>query len=239
MIILSLSANISILSAYATYNQGFNLQKSPIIEYASKYGYDSVSNYLKAAENKETINSLKEQYAVPNFNFENSDASDIDLLKNVYYNTDSDIQRAEIEYLFNDIEAYWKSPVEGRGKYQVVRNNSRFLRENFAKGKPRIQNVIVGDTTINVKITKVTTSKKFNQEFFVRRTTDTNVPLEERYAYRNTLNAGVRNLTYENFYKIELVNNEEVKKDIEEQNKEYNENAEKFMDARTADLESL
>lgn len=210
-----------------------------IIEYASKYGYDSVSNYLKAAENKETINSLREQYAVPNFNFENSDASDIDLLKNVYYNTDSDVQRAEIEYLFNDIEAYWKSPVEERGKYQVVRNNSRFLRENFAKGKSRIQNVIVGDTTINVKITKVTTSKKFNQEFFVRRTTDTNVPLEERYAYRNVLNAGVRNLTYENFYKIELVNNEEVKKDVEEQNKEYNENAEKFMDARTADLESL
>ena len=29
MIILSVSANISILSAYATYNQGFNLQKSP------------------------------------------------------------------------------------------------------------------------------------------------------------------------------------------------------------------
>ena len=31
MIILSVSANISILSAYATYNQGFNLQKSPYI----------------------------------------------------------------------------------------------------------------------------------------------------------------------------------------------------------------
>ena len=30
MIILSVSANISILSAYATYNQGFNLQKSPL-----------------------------------------------------------------------------------------------------------------------------------------------------------------------------------------------------------------
>ena len=44
MIILSVSANISILSAYATYNQGFNLQKSPkadiVNEIAKNTGID-------------------------------------------------------------------------------------------------------------------------------------------------------------------------------------------------------
>ena len=47
MIILSVSANISILSAYATYNQGFNLQKSPKDNY--KLGEDIQSKVLAFA----------------------------------------------------------------------------------------------------------------------------------------------------------------------------------------------
>ena len=45
MIILSVSANISILSAYATYNQGFNLQKSPYIYKENALTHIEVKQY--------------------------------------------------------------------------------------------------------------------------------------------------------------------------------------------------
>lgn len=126
-------------------------------------------------------------------------------------------EKAEINKFISHIIDYINSPVENRSNYVLVRSNSNYIFNQIPKGVSAVQNIPVGDDIVTVSISRAKQPKYFAKSIELKTKLDINeIPVAEREAYKNAFDGGA---IWSNYYKVTPITNEEVRENVEKQDK--------------------
>lgn len=199
--------------------------------------------YFIDKDNKIKLKDKYKEYIIPRykFNLENNAIDNVNEFQNVSVNG-TEIQKAELNKLFKDIEAYIQSPVEGRGDYGVIRSDSFYISEQVGKTDIITQSIPTEAGNILVTIRRYSPSPAFKSNLhkdLINNVSSNNteniqkVRIEERDAYRSALASKTEAHKY---YKIEHITEESVREEFEKQQQENRDNFNDEAYAITTDI---
>lgn len=199
--------------------------------------------YFIDKDNKVKLKDKYKEYIIPRykFNLENNAIDNINEFQNVSVNG-SEIQKAELNKLFKDVEAYVQSPVEERGDYGVIRSDSFYISEQVGKTDIITQSIPTEAGNVLVTIKRYSPSPAFKSNLhkdLVNNVSSNNteniqkVRIEERDAYRNALASKTEAHKY---YRIEHITEESVREEFEKQQQENRDNFNDEAYAITTDI---
>lgn len=199
--------------------------------------------YFIDKDNKIKLKDKYKEYIIPRykFNLENNAIDNVNEFQNVSVNG-TEIQKAELNKLFKDIEAYIQSPVEGRGDYGVIRSDSFYISEQVGKTDIITQSIPTEAGNVLVTIKRYSPSPAFKSNLhkdLVNNVSSSNteniqkVRIEERDAYRSALASKTESHKY---YKIEHITEESVREEFEKQQQENRDNFNDEAYAITTDI---
>lgn len=199
--------------------------------------------YFIDKDNKIKLKDKYKEYIIPRykFNLENNAIDNVNEFQNVSVNG-TEIQKAELNKLFKDVEAYVQSPVEGRGDYGVIRSDSFYISEQVGKTDIITQSIPTEAGNILVTIRRYSPSPAFksnlhkdlvNNVSFSNTENIQKVRIEERDAYRSALASKTESHKY---YKIEHITEESVREEFEKQQQENRDNFNDEAYAITTDI---
>lgn len=199
--------------------------------------------YFIDKDNKIKLKDKYKEYIIPRykFNLENNAIDNVNEFQNVSVNG-TEIQKAELNKLFKDIEAYIQSPVEERGDYGVIRSDSFYISEQVGKTDIITQSIPTEAGNILVTIRRYSPSPAFKSNLhkdLINNVSSNNteniqkVRIEERDAYRSALASKTESHKY---YKIEHITEESVREEFEKQQQENRDNFNNEAYAITADI---
>lgn len=199
--------------------------------------------YFIDKDNKIKLKDKYKEYIIPRykFNLENNAIDNVNEFQNVSVNG-TEIQKAELNKLFKDVEAYVQSPVEERGDYGVIRSNSFYISEQVGKTDIITQSIPTEAGNILVTIRRYSPSPAFksnlhkdlvNNVSFSNTENIQKVRIEERDAYRSALASKTESHKY---YKIEHITEESVREEFEKQQQENRDNFNDEAYAITTDI---
>lgn len=199
--------------------------------------------YFIDKDNKVKLKDKYKEYIIPRykFNLENNAIDNVNEFQNVSVNG-TEIQKAELNKLFKDIEAYIQSPVEEKGDYGVVRSNSFYISEQVGKTDIITQSIPTEAGNILVTIRRYSPSPAFKSNLhkdLINNVSSNNteniqkVRIEERDAYRSALASKTEAHKY---YRIEHITEESVREEFEKQQQENRDNFNDEAYAITTDI---
>ena len=199
--------------------------------------------YFIDKDNKVKLKDKYKEYIIPRykFNLENNAIDNINEFQNVSVNG-TEIQKAELNKLFKDVEAYVQSPVEARGDYGVIRSDSFYISEQVGKTDTITQSIPTEAGNILVTIRRYSPSPAFKSNLhkdLINNVSSNNteniqkVRIEERDAYRSALASKTESHKY---YKIEHITEESVREEFEKQQQENRDNFNDEAYAITTDI---
>lgn len=199
--------------------------------------------YFIDKDNKIKLKDKYKEYIIPRykFNLENNAIDNVNEFQNVSVNG-TEIQKAELNKLFKDIEAYIQSPVEGRGDYGVIRSDSFYISEQVGKTDIITQSIPTEAGNILVTIRRYSPSPAFKSNLhkdLINNVSSNNteniqkVRIEERDAYRSALASKTEAHKY---YRIEHITEESVREEFEKQQQENRDNFNDEAYAITTDI---
>lgn len=199
--------------------------------------------YFIDKDNKVKLKDKYKEYIIPRykFNLENNAIDNINEFQNVSVNG-TEIQKAELNKLFKDVEAYVQSPVEGRGDYGVIRSDSFYISEQVGKTDIITQSIPTEAGNVLVTIKRYSPSPAFKSNLhkdLINNVSSNNteniqkVRIEERDAYRSALASKTESHKY---YKIEHITEESVREEFEKQQQENRDNFNDEAYAITTDI---
>jgi hypothetical protein len=186
------------------------------------------------SEVKKIFSDLAKESIIPTFNFNTVKESleNKDEFKRILVNG-SEREKGEIEKFISHISDYVNSPVEEKGSYVLVRSDSGFIYNQIPRGITVVQNIPVGDDIVTVSISHAKQPKQFANSIMNKNKLNINeLPIEQRAAYEDAYNGGA---VYSKYYKVTINTNEEVREQIENQDKERAKNIAPDMAAITSD----
>lgn len=199
--------------------------------------------YFIDKDNKIKLKDKYKEYIIPRykFNLENNAIDNVNEFQNVSVNG-TEIQKAELNKLFKDIEAYIQSPVEERGDYGVIRSDSFYISEQVGKTDIITQSIPTEAGNILVTIRRYSPSPAFKSNLhkdLINNVYSNNteniqkVRIEERDAYRSALASKTEAHKY---YRIEHITEESVREEFEKQQQENRDNFNDEAYAITTDI---
>lgn len=199
--------------------------------------------YFIDKDNKVKLKNKYKEYIIPRykFNLENNAIDNINEFQNVSVNG-TEIQKAELNKLFKDVEVYVQSPVEKRGDYGVIRSDSFYISEQVGKTDIITQSIPTEAGNILVTIRRYSPSPAFKSNLhkdLVNNVSSNNteniqkVRIEERDAYRSALASKTEAHKY---YRIEHITEESVREEFEKQQQENRDNFNDEAYAITTDI---
>ena len=199
--------------------------------------------YFIDKDNKVKLKNKYKEYIIPRykFNLENNAIDNINEFQNVSVNG-TEIQKAELNKLFKDVEAYVQSPVDGKGDYGVIRSDSFYISEQVGKTDIITQSIPTEAGNILVTIKRYSPSPAFKSNLhkdLVNNVSSNNteniqkVRIEERDAYRSALASKTEAHKY---YRIEHITEESVREEFEKQQQENRDNFNDEAYAITTDI---
>lgn len=199
--------------------------------------------YFIDKDNKIKLKDKYKEYIIPRykFNLENNAIDNVNEFQNVSVNG-TEIQKAELNKLFKDIEAYIQSPVEERGDYGVIRSDSFYISEQVGKTDIITQSIPTEAGNILVTIRRYSPSPAFKSNLhkdLINNVSSNNteniqkVRIEERDAYRSALASKTESHKY---YKIKHITEESVREEFEKQQQENRDNFNDEAYAITTDI---
>lgn len=199
--------------------------------------------YFIDKDNKVKLKDKYKEYIIPRykFNLENNAIDNVNEFQNVSVNG-TEIQKAELNKLFKDIEAYIQSPVEERGDYGVIRSDSFYISEQVGKTDIITQSIPTEAGNILVTIRRYSPSPAFKSNLhkdLINNVSSNNteniqkVRIEERDTYRSALASKTETHRY---YRIEHITEENVREEFEKQQKENRDNFNDEAYAITTDI---
>lgn len=199
--------------------------------------------YFIDKDNKIKLKDKYKEYIIPRykFNLENNAIDNINEFQNVSVNG-TEIQKAELNKLFKDVEAYIQSPVEERGDYGVIRSDSFYISEQVGKTDIITQSIPTEAGNILVTIRRYSPSPAFKSNLhkdLINNVSSNNtkniqkVRIEERDAYRSALASKTEAHKY---YRIEHITEENVREEFEKQQQENRDNFNDEAYAITTDI---
>lgn len=199
--------------------------------------------YFIDKDNKIKLKDKYKEYIIPRykFNLENNAIDNVNEFQNVSVNG-TEIQKAELNKLFKDVEAYVQSPVEERGDYGVIRSDSFYISEQVGKTDIITQSIPTEAGNILVTIRRYSPSPAFKSNLhkdLINNVSSNNteniqkVRIEERDAYRNALASKTEAHKY---YRIEHITEESVREEFEKQQQENRDNFNDEAYAITTDI---
>lgn len=199
--------------------------------------------YFIDKDNKIKLKDKYKEYIIPRykFNLENNAIDNVNEFQNVSVNG-TEIQKAELNKLFKDIEAYIQSPVEERGDYGVVRSDSFYISEQVGKTDIITQSIPTEAGNILITIRRYSPSPAFKSNLhkdLINNVSSNNteniqkVRIEERDAYRSALASKTEAHKY---YRIEHITEESVREEFEKQQQENRDNFNDEAYAITTDI---
>lgn len=199
--------------------------------------------YFIDKDNKIKLKDKYKEYIIPRykFNLENNAIDNINEFQNVSVNG-TEIQKAELNKLFKDVEAYIQSPVEERGDYGVIRSDSFYISEQVGKTDIITQSIPTEAGNILVTIKRYSPSPAFKSNLhkdLINNVSSNNteniqkVRIEERDAYRSALASKTEAHKY---YRIEHITEENVREEFEKQQQENRDNFNDEAYAITTDI---
>lgn len=199
--------------------------------------------YFIDKNNKVKLKDKYKEYIIPRykFNLENNAIDNVNEFQNVSVNG-TEIQKAELNKLFKDIEAYIQSPVEERGDYGVIRSDSFYISEQVGKTDTITQSIPTEAGNILVTIRRYSLSPAFKSNLhkdLINNVSSNNteniqkVRIEERDAYRSALASKTEAHKY---YRIEHITEESVREEFEKQQQENRDNFNDEAYAITTDI---
>lgn len=199
--------------------------------------------YFIDKDNKIKLKDKYKEYIIPRykFNLENNAIDNVNEFQNVSVNG-TEIQKAELNKLFKDIEAYIQFPVEERGDYGVIRSDSFYISEQVGKTDIITQSIPTEAGNVLVTIKRYSPSPAFKSNLhkdLVNNVSSNNteniqkVRIEERDAYRSALASKTESHKY---YKIEHITEESVREEFEKQQQENRDNFNDEAYAITTDI---
>ncbi|MFR7615614.1 MAG: hypothetical protein ACLUZU_12170 [Faecalibacillus intestinalis] len=199
--------------------------------------------YFIDKDNKIKLKDKYKEYIIPRykFNLENNAIDNVNEFQNVSVNG-TEIQKAELNKLFKDVEAYIQSPVEERGDYGVIRSDSFYISEQVGKTDIITQSIPTEAGNILVTIRRYSPSPAFKSNLhkdLINNVSSNNteniqkVRIEERDAYRSALASKTESHKY---YKIEHITEESVREEFEKQQQENRDNFNDEAYAITTDI---
>lgn len=199
--------------------------------------------YFIDKDNKIKLKDKYKEYIIPRykFNLENNAIDNVNEFQNVSVNG-TEIQKAELNKLFKDVEAYVQSPVEERGDYGVIRSDSFYISEQVGKTDIITQSIPTEAGNVLVTIKRYSPSPAFKSNLhkdLVNNVSSNNteniqkVRIEERDAYRSALASKTEAHKY---YRIEHITEESVREEFEKQQQENRDNFNDEAYAITTDI---
>lgn len=199
--------------------------------------------YFIDKDNKVKLKDKYKEYIIPRykFNLENNAIDNVNEFQNVSVNG-TELQKAELNKLFKDIEAYIQSPVEERGDYGVIRSDSFYISEQVGKTDIITQSIPTEAGNILVTIRRYSPSPAFKSNLhkdLINNVSSNNteniqkVRIEERDAYRSALASKTEAHKY---YRIEHITEESVREEFEKQQQENRDNFNDEAYAITTDI---
>lgn len=199
--------------------------------------------YFIDKDNKVKLKDKYKEHIIPRykFNLENNAIDNVNEFQNVSVNG-TEIQKAELNKLFKDIEAYIQSPVEERGDYGVVRSDSFYISEQVGKTDIITQSIPTEAGNILITIRRYSPSPAFKSNLhkdLINNVSSNNteniqkVRIEERDAYRSALASKTEAHKY---YRIEHITEESVREEFEKQQQENRDNFNDEAYAITTDI---
>lgn len=199
--------------------------------------------YFIDKDNKVKLKDKYKEYIIPRykFNLENNAIDNINEFQNVSVNG-TEIQKAELNKLFKDVEAYVQSPVEERGDYGVIRSDSFYISEQVGKTDIITQSIPTEAGNVLVTIKRYSPSPAFKSNLhkdLVNNVSSNNteniqkVRIEEHDAYRSALASKTEAHKY---YRIEHITEESVREEFEKQQQENRDNFNDEAYAITTDI---
>lgn len=199
--------------------------------------------YFIDKDNKIKLKDKYKEYIIPRykFNLENNAIDNVNEFQNVSVNG-TEIQKAELNKLFKDIEAYIQSPVEERGDYGVVRSDSFYISEQVGKTDIITQSIPTEAGNILITIRRYSPSPAFKSNLhkdLINNVSSNNteniqkVRIEEGDAYRSALASKTEAHKY---YRIEHITEESVREEFEKQQQENRDNFNDEAYAITTDI---
>lgn len=199
--------------------------------------------YFIDKDNKIKLKDKYKEYIIPRykFNLENNAIDNVNEFQNVSVNG-TEIQKAELNKLFKDIEVYIQSPVEGIGDYGVIRSDSFYISEQVGKTDIITQSIPTEAGNILVTIRRYSPSPAFKSNLhkdLINNVSSNNteniqkVRIEERDAYRSALASKTEAHKY---YRIEHITEESVREEFEKQQQENRDNFNDEAYAITTDI---
>lgn len=199
--------------------------------------------YFIDKDNKIKLKDKYKEYIIPRykFNLENNAIDNVNEFQNVSVNG-TEIQKAELNKLFKDVEAYVQSPVEERGDYGVIRSDSFYISEQVEKTDIITQSIPTEAGNILVTIRRYSPSPAFKSNLhkdLINNVSSNNteniqkVRIEERDAYRSALASKTEAHKY---YRIEHITEESVREEFEKQQQENRDNFNDEAYAITTDI---
>lgn len=199
--------------------------------------------YFIDKDNKVKLKDKYKEYIIPRykFNLENNAIDNVNEFQNVSVNG-TEIQKAELNKLFKDVEAYVQSPVEERGDYGVIRSDSFYISEQVGKTDIITQSIPTEAGNVLVTIKRYSPSPAFKSNLhkdLVNNVSSNNteniqkVRIEERDAYRSALASKTEAHKY---YRIEHITEESVREEFEKQQQENRDNFNDEAYAITTDI---
>lgn len=199
--------------------------------------------YFIDKDNKVKLKDKYKEYIIPRykFNLENNAIDNINEFQNVSVNG-TEIQKAELNKLFKDVETYIQSPVEERGDYGVIRSDSFYISEQIGKTDIITQSIPTEAGNILVTIKRYSPSTAFKSNLhkdLINNVSSNNteniqkVRIEERDAYRSALASKTEAHKY---YRIEHITEESIREEFEKQQKENRDNFNNEAYAITTDI---
>ncbi|QWM90162.1 hypothetical protein [uncultured phage cr9_1] len=199
--------------------------------------------YFIDKDNKVKLKDKYKEYIIPRykFNLENNAIDNINEFQNVSVNG-TEIQKAELNKLFKDVEAYVQSPVEEKGDYGVIRSDSFYISEQVGKTDIITQSIPTEAGNVLVTIKRYSPSPAFKSNLhkdLINNISSNNteniqkVRIEERDAYRSALASKTEAHKY---YRIEHITEESVREEFEKQQQENRDNFNDEAYAITTDI---
>lgn len=199
--------------------------------------------YFIDKDNKIKLKDKYKEYIIPRykFNLENNAIDNVNEFQNISVNG-TEIQKAELNKLFKDVEAYIQSPVEERGDYGVIRSDSFYISEQVGKTDIITQSIPTEAGNILVTIRRYSPSPAFKSNLhkdLINNVSSNNteniqkVRIEERDAYRSALASKTEAHKY---YRIEHITEESVREEFEKQQQENRDNFNDEAYAITTDI---
>lgn len=199
--------------------------------------------YFIDKDNKIKLKDKYKEYIIPRykFNLENNAIDNVNEFQNVSVNG-TEIQKAELNKLFKDVEAYIQSPVEERGDYGAIRSDSFYISEQVGKTDIITQSIPTEAGNILVTIRRYSPSPAFKSNLhkdLINNVSSNNteniqkVRIEERDAYRSALASKTEAHKY---YRIEHITEESVREEFEKQQQENRDNFNDEAYAITTDI---